>query len=168
MEYPTKQEFSTRPFLCTLSFFPADPADLKNAASRSILFSASFANAGTVGKQLCGLCGYTSTPLSERFQPGKLTKVNPHASFANSLGETRASLVDSSAFALTHISHFGLVFINDKWRFLLIPALIWIISMYLVSLFFIFSKKRSGSISGAIISHAAFNFGMILCIFYFL
>jgi len=39
-----------------------------------------------------------------------------HSSFAKSIGDTRASIVDSSAFALTHISHFGLVF-NMKRSF---------------------------------------------------
>lgn len=89
-----------------------------------------------------------------------------HTSFANSLGDKKASVIDSFAFALTHISHFGLVFINNQWEFLLIPALIWIAGMFSVSMVFIASKRRSGSISGAIISHAAFNLGMIFCIFY--
>jgi hypothetical protein len=47
-----------------------------------------------------------------------------HGSFAKSVGEKKASLIDSTAFALTHISHFGLVFINNSWKFYLVPALI--------------------------------------------
>ncbi len=89
-----------------------------------------------------------------------------HASFANSIGEKQASLVDSSAFALTHISHFGLVLINNQWKLLIIPALIWVFSMFSASIVFFVFKKRSGSILGAIICHAAFNLGMIFCIFY--
>lgn len=89
-----------------------------------------------------------------------------HSSFAKSIGEKNASVVDSSAFAITHLSHFGLVFINDQWRFLMVPALIWVISMFLVSVLFFVCKKYAASISGAIICHAAFNLGMIYCIFY--
>ena len=40
-----------------------------------------------------------------------------HSSFAKSIRNFKASIVDSSAFALTHISHFGLVFINSEWSF---------------------------------------------------
>jgi membrane protease YdiL (CAAX protease family) len=89
-----------------------------------------------------------------------------HAAFAKSMGERNASVVDASAFAVIHISHFGLVFINDRWDFLPIPALIWILSMFLVSVLFFLFKKRAGSILGAIVCHAAFNLGMTYCIFY--
>jgi len=89
-----------------------------------------------------------------------------HSSFAKSIGERKASLVDSLAFSLTHISHFGLVFVNSHWSFFTIPALIWVSGMFLVSLLFFMFRKHSGSILGAIICHAAFNLGMIFCIFY--
>jgi membrane protease YdiL (CAAX protease family) len=89
-----------------------------------------------------------------------------HSSFAKSLGEKKASIVDSSAFALTHISHFGLVFVNNQWSFLTTPAFIWVLSMFFVSVLFFAFKNYSGSISGAVICHAAFNLGMIYCIFY--
>ena len=91
-----------------------------------------------------------------------------HSAFAASIGDKKASVVDGSAFALTHISHFGLVFINHQWSFLSMPTLIWVISMFLVSLLFFVFKKYSGSIIGAIICHAAFNLGMIYCIFYWM
>ncbi len=89
-----------------------------------------------------------------------------HSSFAKSLGNLKASIIDSSAFALTHISHFGLIFINNELKFSLIPTIIWVISMFLVSILFSLCKKKSGSLLGAIITHAAFNLGMIYCIFY--
>ena len=89
-----------------------------------------------------------------------------HSSFAKSMGERKASIVDSSAFAATHISHFGLVFINSQWHFFTTPSIIWVISMFLVSLLFFAFKKYSGSILGAIICHSSFNLGMIYCIFY--
>ncbi len=89
-----------------------------------------------------------------------------HSSFETSVGEKRASIIDSSAFALTHISHFGLVFVNDKWSFLTVPTILWVASMFTVSLLFYICRKYSGSILGAIICHASFNLGMIYCIFY--
>lgn len=91
-----------------------------------------------------------------------------HSAFAKSIGEKKASFVDSSAFAITHISHFGLVFINNQWRFLMAPALIWVVSMFLVSVLFFVFKRHAASILGAIICHAAFNLGMTYCIFYLL
>lgn len=91
-----------------------------------------------------------------------------HSSFAKSIGNFKASIVDSSAFALTHISHFGLVYINNKWNFLIIPTLIWVLSMFSLSLLFFMFRNKSKSILGAIICHSAFNFGMTYCIFYFI
>lgn len=89
-----------------------------------------------------------------------------HSSFANSVGDRKASLIDSAAFAIVHISHFGLIFVNQEWKFLLVPTLIWVLSMFLVSILFYICRKRSGSILGAILCHSAFNLGMIYCIFY--
>lgn len=91
-----------------------------------------------------------------------------HSSFAKSVGERKASIIDSSAFAITHISHFGLVFLMNQWKFLTIPALIWVLSMFGVSLLFIYFRKKTNSILGAIICHAGFNLGMTFCIFYLL
>ncbi len=89
-----------------------------------------------------------------------------HSSFAKSIGNFKASIVDSSAFALTHISHFGLVFLNNEWKFLTAPTMIWVSSMFLVSILFYLCRRKSKSILGAIICHSAFNLGMIYCIFY--
>jgi uncharacterized protein len=108
------------------------------------------------------LIGMTLSPIGEElFFRGIV-----HASFAKSIGEKKASIVDSSAFAVTHISHFGLVFINNKWNFLPIPTLLWVSNMFLVSVLFFFFKRYSGSILGAIICHSAFNLAMMYCIFY--
>lgn len=71
-----------------------------------------------------------------------------HTSFERSLNEKKASIVDSSAFGLTHISHFGLVYINNQWSLLIIPTLVWVFSMFLVSVLFFICKKYSGSILG--------------------
>jgi len=113
---------------------------------------------------IMAITGMTFSPIGEElFFRGIV-----HASFAKSFGDKNASAVDSSAFAITHISHFGMVFINNQWTFLTAPTLLWVLSMFLVSVLFFIFKKYSGSILGAIICHAAFNLGMIYCIFYLL
>lgn len=91
-----------------------------------------------------------------------------HSSFAKSFGDKKASVIDSSAFALTHISHFGLVFINNEWKLFTIPTLIWVISMFLVSVLFYICRRKTDSLLGSIVCHSAFNLGMIFSIFYLL
>lgn len=108
--------------------------------------------------------GMIFSPIGEEF----FFRGIVHHSFAISVGNAKASIIDSLAFALTHISHFGLVFINGKWDFYLVPALIWIVGMFLVSILFFQMKKRTNSIWGAVLCHSGFNLGMIYCIFYLL
>lgn len=91
-----------------------------------------------------------------------------HGSFAKSIGDKKASIVDSLAFALTHVSHFGLVFLNGKWDFYIVPTIIWVVSMFLVSVLFFQMKRLTNSIWGAVLCHSGFNLGMIYCIFYLL
>ncbi|MGW8317026.1 MAG: CPBP family intramembrane glutamic endopeptidase [Bacteroidales bacterium] len=91
-----------------------------------------------------------------------------HDAFARSIGENGASMVDSAAFALTHLAHFGLVYNNLEWQFLMRPALLWVIAMFLVGRLFFYFKQATGSLLGAILCHAAFNLAMIYSIFYLL
>jgi membrane protease YdiL (CAAX protease family) len=113
---------------------------------------------------IMALTGMTFSPIGEElFFRGIV-----HSSFEKSIGERKASIVDSSAFAITHISHFGLVFVNNGWSFFIMPTIIWVLSMFLVSVLFFVFRKYSGSILGAIICHSAFNLGMIYCIFYWM
>ena len=108
--------------------------------------------------------GMTFSPIGEElFFRGIV-----HGSFAKSLGDRKASLADGSAFALTHLSHFGLVYVNMRWDFYPIPALLWIISMFLVSFLFFKMKKKTRSVWGAVLCHAGFNLGMIFSIFFLL
>jgi len=121
-----------------------------SAVERKIMF---FIMAGTA---------MTFSPVGEEF----FFRGIVHGSFAHSLGERRASLVDSAAFAITHVAHFGLVFVYGCWQFYLVPTLIWVLSMFLVSLLFFQMKKSTGSIWGAVICHSGFNCGMVYSIFY--
>jgi hypothetical protein len=89
-----------------------------------------------------------------------------HASFATDKSENLASVWDSMAFSLTHLAHFGIIFIDGRWNFVLIPALLWVIGMFFASRLFFLCKQKTKSILGAIICHAGFNVTMIYFIFY--
>ncbi len=89
-----------------------------------------------------------------------------HRCFVPRLGENKASIVDSSAFALTHVAHFGILLVNGNWEFRLVPALLWVGLTFLAARIFFFAKQKSGSILGAILSHASFNLTMTYFIFY--
>ncbi len=89
-----------------------------------------------------------------------------HESFAVKFGETKASIIDSSAFTLTHLSHFGIVYLSGEWKFLPIPSILWVTGMFLTSIVFFQCKKYTDSILGAIACHAGFNLAMTYFIFY--
>lgn len=89
-----------------------------------------------------------------------------HGSFVSKFGEGKASIFDSSAFALTHLAHFEIVYVLGIWHFLPVPALIWVLSMFAVSQLFFQCKQFCGSIWGAVIAHSGFNFMMMYLIFY--
>ncbi len=91
-----------------------------------------------------------------------------HSSFAASVGEAKAAVIDALAFAFTHLAHFGIVYVSGVWTLLPVPAALWVIGMFAASLIFIACKKKTGSLLGAILSHAGFNLGMIYFIFYHL
>ncbi len=111
---------------------------------------------------ILAITGMTFSPIGEElFFRGIV-----HGSFAKSFGDNKASIIDSLAFALTHISHFGLVYVHSKWNLYLVPSLIWVISMFFISILFFQMKRLTDSIWGAVVCHAGFNFGMIYCIFY--
>lgn len=89
-----------------------------------------------------------------------------HRSFSTSMGENKASIIDSIAFAITHLAHFGVLFVAGNWEFRLLPALLWMLLMFITSRIFFYVKQKSGSILGAILSHAGFNLAMTYFIFY--
>ena len=89
-----------------------------------------------------------------------------HQAFKVELGDRKAALIDSAAFALTHLAHFGIIYAAGAWKFLPLPAFIWVSAMFLTCLVFNRARQESGSILGAILCHAGFNFGMGFLIFY--
>lgn len=91
-----------------------------------------------------------------------------HECFANSLGNQKATLIDSAAFALVHVAHFGLIYADSGigWQFLPGPALLWVAWLFGTCLLFSVARKKSGSIWGAVAAHALFNFTMNYFIFF--
>lgn len=108
------------------------------------------------------LTGMTFSPIGEEF----LYRGLIHGSFVEKYGEQKASIFDSLAFALTHLAHFGIIYNLGKWDFLFIPALLWVLGMFILSQLFFRCKQMTGSIWGAVVSHAGYNFGMMYWIFY--
>ena len=120
----------------------------------------------TIDKQsyfwIAALPSMIFSPIGEEF----LYRGIIHGSFVRQFGETKASIFDSLAFALTHIAHFGIIYVADTWLFLPFPTIIWVISMFIVSQIFFKCKQFSNSIWGAVAAHSGFNFAMMYLIFY--
>lgn len=136
-------------FVYISNSYSSVPAEL--SASDRMIFFVVFAGIGML-----------FSPIGEEF----LYRGVIHECFAASMGNTKASFIDSAAFALTHLAHFGIVYELGNWRFLPIPSFIWVFMLFFTCLFFFFMRKKSGSILGAIVAHAAFNVMMSYLIFY--
>ena len=86
--------------------------------------------------------------------------------FKEKMGAVKASNLDSLVFALTHLAHFGIVYVGGAWQLFWMPALLWMVFMFLSSKVFFWCKERSGSLWGAISCHAGFNCCMMYLVFY--
>ena len=89
-----------------------------------------------------------------------------HQSFAGRFSDSVASRVDSLAFAISHLPHFGILYTLGGWQFPVVPAVLWMGFMFLSSRLFFYCKYKSGSLYGAMLAHAGFNLAMIYFIFY--
>ena len=89
-----------------------------------------------------------------------------HECFAGSVGNRNATLVDSAAFSLVHLAHFGFVYAGGGWRFLSGPSLLWVASLFVTCLLFSVARSKSGSVVGAMVAHASFNLTLNYFIFY--
>lgn len=110
------------------------------------------------------LIGMTFSPFGEEL----LYRGVVHGSFVPALGERKAALVDSAAFSITHLAHFGIIYQENTWTFFPVPALLWMILIFASGMLFNYCKRITNSIWGAIISHMAFNIMMTYLIFYHL
>lgn len=89
-----------------------------------------------------------------------------HRCFEEKFGQRRASVIDSSAFALTHLAHFGILYTGTGWVFKPVPALLWVVCTFCISRVFFYFKQRARGLGGAILCHAGFNLAMTYFIFY--
>jgi membrane protease YdiL (CAAX protease family) len=89
-----------------------------------------------------------------------------HEHFASKWGENQASDADSVAFSITHLIHFGIVYISGHWTVYFASAIVWLASMYVVSKLFFYCRQQSGSVYGAVAAHSGFNLAMTWLIFY--
>lgn len=109
-----------------------------------------------------GIVGMTFSPIGEEF----LYRGVIHQCFAADFGSRKASILDSAAFGLTHLAHFGIIYHSGVWKFLPLPAISWVLFIFLTGLLFNYCKIKTGSIWGAVICHAAYNLAMMYAIFY--
>ncbi len=91
-----------------------------------------------------------------------------HECFRSRFGDIGASRLDSLAFALTHLAHFGIIYNGESWQFLFVPAMLWVGSMYLACRVFYRCRLFTRSIWGAVICHAGFNLAITYAIFYWI
>ena len=47
-----------------------------------------------------------------------------HECFATKWNNRISSIIDSAAFSITHLAHFGIIYSLGQWKFLLIPSLL--------------------------------------------
>lgn len=113
---------------------------------------------------ILGISGMIFSPLGEEI----LYRGLIHTSVAMQADENLASRVDSAAFAVTHLAHFGIVWTTTGWDFLPVPALLWMICMFMASRVFYFCKAKTDSLIGAMVAHAAFNLTMTASIVFWL
>lgn len=91
-----------------------------------------------------------------------------HKCFAGRFGDNRASMIDSAAFAIVHLAHFGIIYSGGEWSLLPGPALLWIGLMYIAGRLFYICRNKTGFVFGAVISHAGFNLAMTWYIFFYI
>ncbi|MDF9795977.1 membrane protease YdiL (CAAX protease family) [Catalinimonas alkaloidigena] len=78
-----------------------------------------------------------------------------HENIAFEVGHNNASVIDSLAFSLVHLSHFGIVYLDGSWQFLFWPSILWMLGLYISCRLFYFARVLSGTILGAIVAHAS-------------
>lgn len=106
--------------------------------------------------------GMTFSPIGEEL----LYRGVVHEGLATRLGQARAALIEAAAFALVHLAHFGVVYIDGGWSLLPLPAAFWLLAMFASGMLFVACRRLTGSIWGAVVAHAGFNVGMTGVIFF--
>ena len=108
------------------------------------------------------MIGMTFSPFGEEL----LYRGLIHSSFVKKYGQNKSAIIDSLAFGIAHLAHYGLIYHENTWTFKIIPAFLWLSLMFMTGLVLNYCKRISDSIWGAIIAHMAFNMTMTYLIFY--
>lgn len=85
-----------------------------------------------------------------------------HEAVREKTNEKVATIVNSFAFAVVHIFHFGFVVEGTTLQYLVGPGIVWFLLMFILSILFTVCRKKSGSLLPAILAHSSFN--LIMCI----
>lgn len=156
---------------CAITYFIGNTLYHNSIANWFVYISNSFS--GIPGGGLTGetklfyfvmfaITGMTFSPLGEEL----LYRGLIHQCFVRKCGNNGASVIDSLVFAIVHLAHFGIIYTEGTWKFLAVPALLWVALMYASGRLFYFCRNKTGSIFGAILSHSGFNLAMTYFIFY--
>lgn len=155
---------------CAFTFLTAELFFSNTLSNWFVYISKSYAISRTVLQEsdrliyflIYSIIAMTFSPIGEElFYRGIV-----HGCFGVQSGDQKASIFDSLAFAVAHLAHFGIVYISGTWKFLFVPALMWMFFMFAVGRLFFLCKKKTGSIWGAVLSHAGYNLAMMYFIFY--
>lgn len=106
----------------------------------------------------------TISPIGEEF----LFRGVIHSCFVGKCGENKASIVNSLAFMIAHLPHFGILYIAGEWSFPFFPALLWMFFMFTLSRIFFKLKVYSKSIWAPVFAHAGYNAMMMYINFFIL
>lgn len=108
--------------------------------------------------------GMTFSPIGEElFYRGLI-----HESFVPQLGQRGATILDSLAFSLVHLAHFGFYPTADGWGFYFFPAFLWVGFLFLTCFVFTYARTFTQSIWGAVAAHAGYNVAMNAIIFFYI
>ena len=106
----------------------------------------------------------TFSPIGEEFFYRGIV----HECFATKWSDRVASYADSPAFSITHLAHFGIIYHLGQWTFRAAPAMLWMLLLFFICIFFSMARKKSDSILGAVLAHAGFNLAMMYVIFFYI
>ena len=108
------------------------------------------------------LFGMTFSPIGEEF----LFRGVIHSCFVSRFGQNRASLLDSLAFAIAHLPHFGILYIAGTWSIPFFPTLLWMFSLFILSRILFYLNTKSKSIWSSVFAHAGYNAMMMYINFF--
>lgn len=103
------------------------------------------------------IVGMTFSPVGEELLYRGLIE----GCFVKIYGENKAAVIAGLAFMIAHLPHFGIIYNAGQWSFSFFPALLWMLSMFMLSLLLSKFKLYSKSIWAAVLAHAGYNAGMM-------